>query len=105
MLDVLYKKACGYTVEEKVLEYGFDEEGNPKLIKEKVHSKYIPPDITAIKAYMESMDKSLYQMSEEDLQKEKARLLKQLSKKSIKLGVKNEEKERRGISKGNQSRF
>lgn len=102
MLDMLYKKACGYTVREKVQEYGFDEEGHRKLIKEKVHIKYIPPDVTAIKAYMKSIDKSLYEMSEEDLKKEKQRLLFQLSKKA---GVKNEKEKRRATSKRNYSRL
>ena len=31
MLDVLYKKAKGYEVEETTVEYGFDEEGKPAI--------------------------------------------------------------------------
>lgn len=80
MQDILYKKACGYTIEEKVQEYGFDEEGRARLLKEKIHSKYIPPDMTAIKTYMECKDKALFEMSAEQLAKEKQRLLNELSK-------------------------
>lgn len=80
MLDILYKKACGYSVTETIKEYSYDEQGVAKLVKEKVQSKYIPPDMTAIKAYMESKDSEIYQMSEAELQKEKVKLLKELQK-------------------------
>lgn len=78
MLDVLYKKAKGYEVTEVTKEYGMDEEGNPKLVKEKTATKYVPPDLSAIKAYMELKDASLFAMSEQDLLKEKRKLLREL---------------------------
>lgn len=84
MLDVLYKKAKGYEVTEVTKEYGMDEDGNPKLVKEKTATKYIPPDLSAIKAYMEIKDASLYNMSEADLQKEKQKLLRQLKTARVK---------------------
>ena len=52
MLDVLYKKARGYDVEEINREYVVDEDGNKKLVKEKTTVKHVPPDLSALKAYM-----------------------------------------------------
>lgn len=80
MLDVLYKKAKGYEVTETTREYGMDEEGNPKLVKEKTATKFVPPDLAAIKAYMELKDGELYSMSDEDLKKERTKLLRGLKK-------------------------
>ncbi len=53
MLETLYKKAKGYDVEEVVYEYSVDENGNRQLAKEKHSVKHVPPDLSAIKAYME----------------------------------------------------
>lgn len=78
MLDTLYKKACGYTVEEVTREYGVDENGNTRLIKQKVQSKYVPPDVTALKAYIELKNKELFEMTDEELEREKSRLLAEL---------------------------
>lgn len=86
MLDVLYKKAKGYEVIETTKEYGIDEDGNPKLVKEKTATKYIPPDLSAIKTYMELKDASLFNMSEEDLLKEKRKLLRELKNEKGKKG-------------------
>lgn len=72
----LYKKAVGYTATEKTLEYSPEGE----LIKKKVSSKHYPPDITALKAYLELIGEgaSLESMTDEALEKEKERLLKEL---------------------------
>ncbi|MBO4472646.1 MAG: hypothetical protein J5765_02430 [Clostridia bacterium] len=72
----LYKKAVGYTATEKTLEYSPEGE----LIKKKVTSKHYPPDITALKAYLEllSGEESIENMTDEELEKEKERLLKEL---------------------------
>ncbi len=78
MLDVLYKKATGYEVTETTREYGVDEEGNSKLIKEKTSTKFVPPDLAAIKAYLEMKDGELYSMTDEELKKERRKLLKEL---------------------------
>lgn len=78
MLDVLYKKAKGYEVEETTVEYGFDEEGNRRVLKEKTSTKYVPPDLSAIKAYMELKDGELYDMTDEELKEERKKLLKEL---------------------------
>lgn len=97
MLDVLYKKAKGYEVEETTVEYGFDEEGNKRILKEKTSTKYVPPDITALKAYMELKDGELYSMTDAELIEEKKRLIKELkntekSEKTATLKKKNIEK-------------
>ena len=80
MEDVLYKKAKGYEVEEINREYLVDEDGNRRLVKEKTSSKYIPPDLNALKAYMELKDTELARMSTEELNSEKLRLLRELRK-------------------------
>ena len=78
MLETLYKKAKGYDVEEIVCEYSVDEKGERILTKEKRSTKHVPPDLSAIKAYMELRDSGLSRMSTEELKKEKERLLKEL---------------------------
>lgn len=80
MEDVLYKKAKGYEVEEINREYVVDEEGNRKLVKEKTSTKYIPPDLNALKVYMELKDTELSRMSTQELNSEKLRLLRELRK-------------------------
>jgi len=73
ILHSLYKKAIGYTVNEKTLEYS--PEGD--VVKKKVTSKHYPPDIAALKAYLELVSEgdSLEKMSDEELENEKRRLL------------------------------
>lgn len=78
MLDVLYKKATGYEVTEITQEYGVDAEGNKRLVKEKANTKYVPPDISALKAYLELRDGELYSMSDEELKLERKKLLSEL---------------------------
>ncbi len=80
MLDVLYKKARGYDVEEINREYVVDEDGNKKLVKEKTTVKHVPPDLSALKAYMELKDTELSKMSNDELIKEKERLIGELKK-------------------------
>ena len=72
----LYKKAVGYTATEKTTEYSPEGE----VIKKKVTSKHYPPDITALKAYLEfsSEGESLEGLTDEELIMEKERLLKEL---------------------------
>ncbi|MBQ7977214.1 MAG: hypothetical protein IJ301_01255 [Clostridia bacterium] len=48
----LLKKAMGYTVDEVVEEYVSDE-NEMKLVKKKVTTKHIPPDINAARALLE----------------------------------------------------
>ena len=74
----LVKKALGYDVTETVEEYSGGEDG-VKLVKKKVTKKNVPPDITAIKMLLEEGDTPVSQMSDQQLEEEKQRLLKLLS--------------------------
>ena len=82
MLDVLYKKATGYEVTETTREYGVDEEGNSKQKKKKTSTKFVPPDLAAIKAYLEMKDGELFSMTDEELKKERRKLLRELKNSS-----------------------
>ncbi len=79
--QVLIKKALGYDVKEVVEEYVSDENGTVKLTKKKVTKKNVPPDMTALKMLLES-DKPIHSMSDEELEKEKIRLLELLKENS-----------------------
>lgn len=77
----LLKKALGYNADEIVEEYIVDDEGNEKLSKKKITKKFISPDIPAAKVLLEnySDNNSVYEnMSEEELKKEKIKLIKLL---------------------------
>ena len=77
----LRKKAFGYDTEETVEEFAY-REGEEILSKKKVTRKNVPPDITAIKMLLEEDDLSA--MTDEELEKEKIRLLKLLEKMNLK---------------------
>ena len=75
----LLKKALGYSADEVVEEYATDDDGGTKLIKKKVTKKHFSPDISAIKVLFEKYYKTyveeLADMSDQELEKEKERLL------------------------------
>lgn len=75
----LLKKALGYSADEVVEEYATDDDGATKLIKKKVTKKHFSPDISAIKVLFEKYYKTyveeLADMSDQELEKEKERLL------------------------------
>ena len=70
----LLKKALGYDFTETVMEYVSDEDGI-KLSKKKVTKKNVPPDMTALKMLLVDEQEDLSQMSDEQLEKEKLRLI------------------------------
>ena len=75
----------GLTTKEVVTEYGVDEEtGKLKVLKQKVNEKNVPPNTDIIKLiyqhYTEETD-NYNQLSDEELEKEKDRLLKELKEK------------------------
>lgn len=76
LVNSLYKKAVGYTATEQTMEYSPDGE----VVKKKVTSKHYPPDITALKAYLELVSgrEDYESMTDEELEREKERLLKEL---------------------------
>lgn len=84
--SILLKKATGYYVEEKVEE--FDQ--NNEVTKRKVSQKYIPPDTAAIKAVLdrEQPYTDIRNMSDDQLEELKQKLLTKLSEKSQKGGKK-----------------
>lgn len=76
--DALFKKALGFDTEEVIEEYQENEE-EMRLVKRKVTRKNVPPDITAIKLLLEG-ETSVADLSDEELQVEKTRLLELLAK-------------------------
>ncbi len=78
----LIKKALGYDATEVVEEYAGDDQGEIKLLKKKVTTKYVPPDTTALKLLLDQSEKDVLEMSDEELEKEKNRLLKLLNEMS-----------------------
>ena len=75
----LLKKALGYEVDEVTEEYAM-EENELKLTKRRIVKKHIPPDYSAVKVLCDyfSDNKNLEEMTDEQLKKEKQRLLNQL---------------------------
>ena len=76
LINSLYKKAVGYTATEKTTEYSPEGE----VIKRKVTQKHFPPDISALKAYLEliSSKEDHESLTDEELELEKQRLLQEL---------------------------
>lgn len=81
--NALLKKALGYDATEVVEEYVSSEEGEIKLTKKKVTKKNVPPDITAIKILIDREQVPIEQMSDEELETEKQRLLTLLKNQQI----------------------
>ncbi len=75
ILNAIRKVALGFSLEEVTEEYGV-EDGELKLVKRRETHKDVPPDLKAVKILMEDKDYSA--LSDEELEREKARLLKQL---------------------------
>ena len=76
LIKILLKKAKGYAYHEKTDEFNVVE-GQRKLVKSKVVTKRVQPDVNAIKALLSLTDASddVTQMTDEQLQVEKLRLL------------------------------
>lgn len=77
ILDAVRKRACGYEAEEVVEEYAVVD-GSLELVKKRITKKDVPPDISAAKLIMDSGEIS--DLSDEQLEAEKNRLLKELEK-------------------------
>ncbi len=79
LIDILLKKAKGFTVQEKTDEFAVTD-GELTLVKSKVSTKEVLPDVSAVKALLDipsdSVDVS--DMTDEQLQVEKLRLLRLL---------------------------
>ena len=79
--NALLKKALGYTVTETVEEYS-TLDGALELQKKKITKKHIPPDMTALKLVLDKNSEDYYdKMTDEELERERLRLLKELDSK------------------------
>ena len=82
--QALIKKALGYDAKEVVEEYAQTEEGEVRLTKRKVTTKSVPPDVSALKILIEGEGlKPVSQMTDEELEREKQRLLKLLEESQL----------------------
>jgi len=74
------KKALGYNVVEETVDYSLVD-GEMVPSKKKTATKHIPPDVAALKALMDLKEDNInYEsMTDEELNKEKMRLLKILA--------------------------
>jgi len=87
---MLYKKALGYKVKENVEEFiveeGYDK---PRLVKRKVTTKHVAPDISAAKTLlaMQLPSDNIDLLTDGQLEEEKSRLLKLLSENTEKESI------------------
>ena len=74
--------AIGFYAQETVEEFS-ESEGEMKLLKRKVTLKSVPPDVSAVKLLLDIRgdEVDLLSLSDEDLEKEKVRLMKILKEK------------------------
>ncbi len=79
--EALLKVAVGYSVEEVTEEYA-EVDGEMKLMKRKETKKDIPPDLKAVQILLADSDTDFSKMSDEELEKERDRLLAELESKS-----------------------
>lgn len=77
MTDALKKVAFGFSLEEVTEEYSV-EDGEIKLTKRRETRKDVPPDLKAVKMLLDGETQNLADMSDEQLEREKRRLLKLL---------------------------
>ena len=76
LINALKKRAKGYSFSEVQEEYSVTDGGEIALTKRKVCEKYCPPDTVALKTYMEiCKEDDISLMSDEELEREKHRLL------------------------------
>lgn len=80
--QALMNKALGYTTQEVVEEYGYSGE-DFVLQKRKTSTKSYPPDLSALQLLLgrEEGDNEYLNMSDEELEKQKIRLIKKLKEK------------------------
>ncbi len=73
----LKKVAFGFSLEEVTEEYGAVD-GEMKLVKRRETRKDVPPDLKAVKMLLDGSAADVSAMSDEELEREKQRLLKLL---------------------------
>ncbi|MBD5131947.1 MAG: hypothetical protein HDT28_05080 [Clostridiales bacterium] len=77
ILDAVVKRACGYEAQEVVEEYAVVD-GSLELVKRKITTKDVPPDMTAAKMLFDNNEVS--DLTDEQLESERIRLIKELKK-------------------------
>ena len=82
--EALLKVATGYSVEEVTEEYA-EVDGEMKLLKRKETKKDIPPDLKAVQILLADGNQEISKMSDEELEKERDRLMSELEKKLLKM--------------------
>lgn len=85
--EALCRRAVGFECDEIVEEYVTDENGNAVLSKRKITKKFNPPDVSALRFLLEQSnlcDDDISKMTDEQLLKEKQRLLSLLKEKEEK---------------------
>lgn len=75
IMEAVVKRAMGYEARETVEEYAMVD-GSLELVKKRVTVKDVPPDISAAKMLFDDADYK--DLSDEQLEKEKRRLLAEL---------------------------
>ncbi|MDE6401833.1 MAG: hypothetical protein K2L54_04380 [Clostridiales bacterium] len=81
IIKSVVKRACGYSAKEVVEEYAVVD-GSLELVKRRVTTKDVPPDIAAAKMALES--DGTPDLTDEQLQAEKERLLKMIRDSDLK---------------------
>lgn len=76
LLKAVWKRAVGYVTTETVEESSLVD-GELRLTKQRVTSKEVQPDMTAAKLLLDGFTEEDY-LSDEELEKEKKRLIRQL---------------------------
>jgi len=82
--EALIMRAKGYDTTEVTEEYADDGEGGVRMVKRKVVSKNVPPDVSAAKLLLEIEGDNVINLTDEELEKEKIRLIKLLNIENIK---------------------
>ena len=83
--ESLVKKAIGYQYNEIIEEYSVDENGE-KLTKKKVTTKDVPPDLSAVKLLLDSMNvnhNDFENMTDDELKQEIQNAIKLLENKFL----------------------
>lgn len=79
LIKSLLKRAKGYRYNEVQEEYSVKEDGDFVLTKKKIVKKYCPPDSSALKTYLDiASDKDTSSLSDEELEKEKQRIIEKI---------------------------
>ncbi len=81
--QALKKRAVGYETTEITEEYSTSDEGEVRMVKRKIVSKNVPPDVSAVKLLFDNFTiDDISSMTDDELEKERLRLINELLKES-----------------------